>query len=364
MGRPLAGRLVFVAVAAVLGGCYEDVPPARGPAVDAELEIPATGVSETIAFDVPEDARSLAVTIEGDPGVLLALESLVLSDGFERISLGATATVPERLEEIYTTWALATTGEVMQFVRRGTFSLLYPETYQQDLPPGPAALRVAASAPGRLHVMVEAPPEDDAGVLHLNVIAVSNAPDLSSPPRWLDDAQSIFDQAGIRLVIDGTSAMAPDGFEAIAPGLVPEPEDTAAHLARSGHDLVSSDGVNVFVVDPFDAIGFSLGMPGPFDPSSYYWGIVVSSSVPWPGDPELVLGRVVAHELSHFLGLPHTEEFLDSGEVLTDPFDDTETWGRNLMGSVDQAAPLGPEDLVLSPRQAFRLGRSALLSVE
>lgn len=359
-----AGLHLGVACATLLSGCYEGTPPDRAPVVDADFEIPATGVSETIDFEVPEDVRSLTVTVKGDPSSLLALESLVLSDGFDRITLGAAATVPQRLAEIYASAALVETGQVRQFVRLGTFSLLYPETYQQELPAGPATLRVASSAAGGVHVSVVAPPEDDADVLHVNVIAVSDTPDLASPPRWLGQAQSIFDQAGIRLVVDATRAMPPAGFVPIAPGSVPTPDDTAAHLARAGHDLVASDGVNLFVADPFEAIGFSLAMPGPLDPSSYYWGVVVSSAVPWSGDPDLVLGRVVAHELSHFLGVQHTEDFLASGDVVPDPFDDTETFGRNLMGSVDQAAPLGPEDLVISPRQAFRLRRSALLATE
>jgi hypothetical protein len=87
-------------------------------------------------------------------------------------------------------------------------------------------------------------------------------------------------------------------------------------------------GVDVFVVEtmPNGIGGLSLGTPGPAERGGYYYGVVVHA-----GGGGTVSGRVIAHEVCHFLGLQHVQNTGVSGTVYPDPLDDTETGVDNLM---------------------------------
>jgi hypothetical protein len=111
---------------------------------------------------------------------------------------------------------------------------------------------------------------------------------------------------------------------------------------------VSSDALNIFVVDslPRGVYGLSLGTPGPPISSSSYYAVAlrrVGSSL---------MAQVFAHELSHFLGLQHPVDISAAGARHTDPLPDTEPGMDNLMEG---------NGTLITPGQAFALSRSALL---
>jgi hypothetical protein len=125
----------------------------------------------------------------------------------------------------------------------------------------------------------------------------------------------------------------------------------SAELAVLGQSLVTSDALNVFLVDtlPVGVGGLSLGTPGPPTPDSYYYGVIVRRDA-----DDRTVGRVVAHEVAHFLALHHVVNRGISGATYPDPLDDTEPGQANLMGS----------GTTLTPGQIFALSRSALLTVD
>jgi len=43
------------------------------------------------------------------------------------------------------------------------------------------------------------------------------------------------------------------------------------------------------------------------------------------------LGRVIAHEVAHYLGLHHLELYTDDNRAIPDPIPDTSPGGNNLM---------------------------------
>jgi hypothetical protein len=140
------------------------------------------------------------------------------------------------------------------------------------------------------------------------------------------------------------------GFERITDFTEPQetPGSQSARLALAGSARVTSDALNVYLVEslPLGVGGLSLGTPGPPLPSSYYYGVVLRRDL----DPAQ-LGRVLAHEVAHFLALSHVVDRGLSGALYPDPIPDTEPGQGNLM----------EDGTLLTPGQAFALQKSALL---
>jgi hypothetical protein len=134
------------------------------------------------------------------------------------------------------------------------------------------------------------------------------------------------------------------------PATLPEPGDAYCRLAQAGRAWVTSDGLDVFLVEslPGPLAGLSLGLPGPPDPSSYYFGAVVRVRPDDAGQ-----ARAIAHEVAHFLNLHHLQDVgVSSGMTYSDPLDDTHAGDPNLMDATGT---------VLTEGQAFSLSRSPLL---
>lgn len=331
-----------------------DAAPRPPRQLTATLTVDATGFSEELAFTIPETTRSLTVVVAGDPAALFALGSLRTPDGVERVGIDLGVPPGAAMREAYFDEQIGhMAGDLYQSIRLGTFTQVYPYAPGQPLPAGPASLRVASDAAGPVTVTVLLPEDDGAAVLHVNVFAVSDVFTFATPPSFLDEAQAIFAQAGITLVVDEVVALPGTAFERITDFNEPQepPESQCAQLALLGPPAVQSDALNVFVVEslPFGVGGLSLGTPGPPLPTSYYYGTLLLYV-----DEDAVLGRIFAHEVAHFLALQHVENRGISGAVYPDPLEDTEPNQGNLMES----------GTTLTPDQAYALGRSALLRVD
>jgi hypothetical protein len=214
-------------------------------------------------------------------------------------------------------------------------------------------LRVVRDAPGgtaKVRVLMAA--EDGARVLHLNLVRVSATADVTAEAAFLPEVRRIFAQAGIEIVIDEARALRGTAYEKITSFTEPQeaPESDSAALARIVGAKTTSSALDVMIVDrlPVGVAGLSLGVPGPPLGEGYYFGVVIGAA------SDAVLGRVIAHETAHFMGLQHVENRGVSGKIYEDPIPDTSSTKPNLMED-------GTE---LTEGQAFVLSRSPLLSVQ
>jgi hypothetical protein len=318
----------------------------------AVLRLDASGVSEPMNFIVPSDTRALTVIVEGETQKLYGLASLRTADGVERVNLDTSKSNGTRMEESYYKEKIGTMpGDFYQNIRLGTFTVIYPYAPGQPLEAGASELRVLSNATdGDVLVTVLMPRDDGSRILHVNIIEVSDYPFDERSPSFLPAAGSILAQAGIQVVVDEVRFMSRTPFSNITEWTEPQesPGSQLAQLATAGRAVVSSDALNIFVVDslPRSIYGVSLGTPGPPISSSYYYGVVLRrvSSV--------LMAQVFAHELSHFIGLQHPVDVCLSGTRHTDPLPDTEPDTNNLMEGTGT---------MLTAGQMFALTRSALL---
>lgn len=353
-GMRLASLLVVI-----LGGCGEPAPaePDAAPpprTVQASLALSATGISEPLDFNIPAGTRSITVIARGQDTALYALGSFTLG-GTERVGLDLSTSQAAVMEDRYFTEEIGQMpGDLYQVVRLGTFTQVYPYAPGQEVPAGPGQLRLLSNTgAGSVDVVILMPPEDAAASLHVNIIAASENVTLTEPVPFLDEVNGIFAQAGIEVVVDQVVNATGTGLSAITEFTEPQeaPGSMSAELALLGQTLVDSDALNVFIVDslPLGVGGLSLGTPGPPDPDSYYYGVILRQVADEP-----LLARVFAHEVAHFLALHHVENRSLSGDLYGDPLDDTEPGSANLMES----------GTTITAGQSFALSRSALLTVD
>lgn len=282
-----------------------------------------------LRVSVPPRSRSVAVVVDGPPEVLFALASFRVAD--REWQDVPPESIPGALRRVYFEDGTSVPpGALQQFARLGTFTFLYPWTSGQTLPAGPLELRVAASEPAAdVQVRVMFPEDDGARVLHLRVFSVSERASDRGAGAFTEQAQAILEQAGIHLQIDAVQTLRGTGLATPSTPTSPweAPGGDLANLVKLGQQQSASDALNVFVVDelPRGWEGISLGTPGPPLPESRYFGVVVQD-----GEPA-ALGRTLAHEVSHFLGLRHIRTVTPSGAVIEDGLGDTEPGGENLM---------------------------------
>ena len=320
--------------------------------ISASVTFDANGVSSPVTFVVPPSTRSITVVVEGDSSRLHALAAFAMADGVEQVGLDLTASFASEMQRLYFTEQSGTMpGGLHQSIRLGTFTHVYPFAPDQKVASGPATLRVVRDGPGgTARVRVLSAVDDGARVLHLNLVRVSASANITAEATFLPEVRRIFAQAGIEIVIDQALPLRGTAFEQIVSFTEPQesPGSDSAALARIVGAKTTSAALDVMIVDrlPAGVAGLSLGVPGPPLGDSYYFGVIIGAA------SDAVLGRVIAHETAHFLGLQHVENRGVSGKVYEDPIPDTSKARPNLMED-------GTE---LTAGQAFVLSRSPLLS--
>jgi hypothetical protein len=320
------------------------------------------GISEPLVFDVPRNARSLTVTVVGEPAQIYALASLRTADGVEHVGWDEKKPPGPALDYFYRQEHLCHfPGRLRQCPRLGTYTLIYPNRPDQKLPAGATSLRVSSEKAGSAHVHFFLSETSKANFLHLNFFTVSRQAAPVDTKRLARNIQGIFDQAEIQIVIDNAVALPDSSFSDLtnlaAPKLRPsgaptDPEETPdggpAKLALLGHQrLPLSSALNIYLVDSFGGRGvkaLSLGTPGPPLPSSYYFGVFVERSSDYDA-----MARLSAHEIAHFLGLDHPTRWSASDAIYRDGLVSSAEIVINLMGSGSELTAAQVNVMMRSP---------------
>ena len=337
----------------LLVGCGESAgPPPPSREVSLDVMIDESGVSGEVAFEIPDNTRSVSIIVEGAPDALYALGAFALGDGADLVQLPAGAPGPAMQTSYEQEQIGQMPGRLFQSIRLGTFTHVYPYRPDQVVLPGSARLRVASNRPGSATVTVVMPEDDGAAVLPLNFYVVSDTLAEPTAPAFRGELDRVFAQAGIALRVNGIERLAGTTLERITDFNEPQESPTSQSAMVPG--LVAertTDGLDVFFVEglPSGVAGLSLGTPGPPRRGSYYFGVLVRGDF-----PAAELARVTAHEVAHFLALQHVVNRGISGQTYPDPLDDTTPGVDNLM----------EDGTVLTPGQSFALSQSALLVAE
>lgn len=296
----------------------------------------ADGRSSWITFDLPDQASSFVVTALGPHTSLLTLARLSAPDGMIVVPEGwADGPNPPRLcvpcpNRIGTSAAEA--------------SFLVPGTPGLVVKPGPWTLKLQAYSVDPISHAAKPQP----GTLQLRVDLVRRSPQLPRHGRvdlnlCLTGGHGITAEIALQhtriqqAISEVRATYAPAGIEiGEVRAFDVEPASlTVIHDAAADGDLTAlmltgaglPMGINVFLVDDIIVAGELGGaaavrgltgsIPGPpLEVGGPRAGFVVSLRLQ-TGEPDL-LGRVMAHELGHFLGLFHTTEQSGLHDTLPD----------------------------------------------
>jgi hypothetical protein len=340
----------------LLASCGDS--PSGGDAGTGAREVATTttvdssGRSELVSFTVPDSTRSISIVVEGELGGLYALAELTFADGSDLVQLPSGSPSPMMQASYRDEQVGVMPGDLYQSIRLGTFSHVHPNRPDLAVTPGPASLRVASDTAGPVAITILMPEDDGGRTLHLNVITVSDTITLGNPPTFAPELANLFAAADLAVQIDDVVTLAGTTLETITDWSEPQeaPTSMSAMLPSLVAGRLTNQAVDVFVVEelPLGIGGLSLGTPGPPLRGSYYYGVVVIST-----GNNATMAHLVAHEVSHFLGLQHVTNTGISGTLYPDPLDDTDPSLPNLMS--------GGNSNALTADQAFVLGRSALL---
>lgn len=288
--------------------------------IEITVDVESDGATEPVPFEIPAGTRSVGVTAVGGANDVIAVTELTLGDGIDRIGVGRIP--PVLLENVASQHLRMVPGDVFQEASTGVQTLAFPNAPATgDIPPGPGSVRVSST--GRsLDLTIVFAPEAETLTLPLDVFV--SDPDLTLNPDSpaLTRAADLLEQAGIVVEFRTIASIdTSDGFRAEAGLRVDGPVASLVDLAAAG----GTDALDVFVVPQLDVSGFSPRIPGPLVPSPLR--AVVVKSTARPSD----LGRVIAHEVGHYLGLHHLELYTDDHRPIPDPIPDTEPGTNNLM---------------------------------
>ena len=290
--------------------------------VEATLEVGADGSTEPLEFVVPPDTRSIGVTASAGASAVIGVAELTLADGSDRVGIESIPQV--LLESIADQHLRLLPGDVLQEASVGVHAFVYPNTPHEEaaLPAGDATLRLVST--GRaMDVVIVLPPVVDDLSLPVDVFVTDPTIELSESSPALATASDLFAQAGIEILWKTVTSLAVEEptvsveSAVTVDGPMSEVVDAAAG--------VGTEAIDVFVVSDLPVSGLSPRIPGPTTQSPLR--AVLVESTQRPSD----LGRVIAHELAHYLGLHHLELHTDDNRPVSDPIDDTEPGTNNLM---------------------------------
>ncbi|MEZ4403218.1 MAG: hypothetical protein R3B06_24550 [Kofleriaceae bacterium] len=275
--------LILSVVASACGG-GDDAPIVDASSPSRDVTLTATvgpdGLSEEVAFEVPDSTRSATVIVTGAADALYALGALRTPDGVDQVMLPAGNPGPAMASSYNVEQIGQMPGNLYQSIRLGTFTQVYPYRPGQALTAGRATLRVASDTPGPVQVRVLLAPDDGARTLH-STIVVFDVIDVAQPPSFLDEVQALMAPAGITVVVDRVVTLTGTALENITQSTEPQesPVSMSSMLPGLVADMVDGPALDLFIVEslPAGIGGLSLGTPGPPVRGGYYYGVVIRS---------------------------------------------------------------------------------------
>lgn len=326
------------------------------------------GVGPALSFEVPAQATSFVLTVRGAPNLIYTLAALE--------GPGGTIIVPKNwLELSKQPWLCLGPCQNRIAAEPSIASFLVPNTPKTPWQTGTYTLRTyafehlagaherspkATDVEVAVELVAKPPAWQVAGRVDLNIclsgyagITAAIAPQHPRIQDALATISELYAQAHISL---GEVRF----FDIETDTMIFTHDDGSDHelgdLFAKGQDLPL--GINVFLVDAIQVtsaidtgsalvMGLAGGIPGPpLEVGTRRSGVVVSLRP--SGGPDL-LGRIIAHEVGHFLGLFHTTEQSSTGtQVVYDTLADTpENDTANLMHWLEST-----NSFTLTPDQA------------
>lgn len=349
LGYSTVARVAAVLYVLAQVGCAS-LPSDMKHGVPQRLTLDALGTSALMQFTTSDDCRSVAILVQGEADAVYALDFLRVD---EKILIDTpVGDASGRLHEAYTDERQGRlTAAVPQYARLGTFTLTYPYAVDQSVPKVVQFRVMGSQAGGQVKVTAFAVQKINRHSLHVRLFRVSEKATDVDLDTAVAHAREILRQAGITLVVDAQHLLLGSDFSRITEtdGPWPSPVGKFAQLVVAARAALPGAGVAVLVVDrlPRGMVGDSLALPGPPDATDPYYGVVLQYA------QSSALGRNMAHELAHFLGLHHPRSVTMAGEKITDGPTDAIDDLDNLMNSGEHLSAGQISVLQLSPLLQF-----------
>lgn len=303
-------------------------PDTERPDLEVVLEREVTftnGEAELLAFDVPEDAVSVVVSVTGEAGHQFTLAGWTNGDGSDLVEYGWLDTDPGAPTICISACTLRVS------TAPAAFAAIAPNSESHTVEPGQHtiiaygiggagfAIRPLNDVTAMVRVVIKRlPAAPSAGVLDINFYLTGargwtseTAPADAEFQEMVAQVDELYDQVGIDV---GTITYTDIGEEyAVIENVLLDQSGLEELFALSANQ--PRNAVNVFLVEELvalagggfgAALGFSGGIPGPPQSGTRRSGVVINTK----GDPALPIptAAVLAHELGHHLGLFHTSE--------------------------------------------------------